>query len=223
MSQIPFWVSPLALLVASTQNGNLTHSLYTTRVKVRAGPGRSGQVRAGPGKLPSRCRKQMCMFLGRGIMRVGVCGRVWRQERDNYFFLKKCAPLYIAGSDCKKQSPYMARDQRRRRVGGVFERVPRPEWPAWLEEQEQKPPVLVPPNNPVVEEFDPLLPQARIVEEDLGEWERWGTQGKGRNRELLKRCFFTRDLEDSLVSRMLDKIRQLCERGTSSGCVGVSC
>ena len=75
----------------------------------------------------------------------------------------------------------MARNQRRRRAGGVFERVPRPEWLAWLEEQEQKPPVLVPPNNPVVEEFDPLLPQARIVEEDLGEWERWGAQGKGRN------------------------------------------
>ena len=102
----------------------------------------------------------------------------------------------------------MARDQTRRRAGGVFARVPRPEWLAWLEEQEQKPPVLLPPNNPVVEEFDPLLPQARIVEEDLGEWERWGTQGKGRNRELLKRWFFTRDLEDSIVSRMLDKIRQ---------------
>ena len=67
---------------------------------------------------------------------------------------------------------------------------------------------FVPSNNPVVEEFDPLLPQARIVEEDLGECERWGTQGKGRNRELLKRWFFTRDLEGSIVSRMLDKIRQ---------------
>ena len=61
----------------------------------------------------------------------------------------------------------MARAQRRRRTGGVFARVPRPEWLSWLKEQEQKPPVLGPPNNPVVEEFDPLL--ARVVEEDLGE------------------------------------------------------
>ena len=102
----------------------------------------------------------------------------------------------------------MARAQRRRRVGDVFAGVPRPKWLAWLEEQEQKPPVLVPPNNPVVEEFDPLLPQARIVEEDQGEWERWGAQGQGRNRELIKRWFFTRNLEDSMVPRMLNKIRQ---------------
>ena len=100
----------------------------------------------------------------------------------------------------------MARAQRRRRTGGVFARVPRPEWLSWLGKQEQKPPVLVPPNNPVVEEFDPLL--ARVVEEDLGEWERWGQQGKGRNREILKQWFFRRDLENSIASRMLDKIRQ---------------
>ena len=66
----------------------------------------------------------------------------------------------------------MARAQRRRRTGGVFARVPRPEWLSWLEEQEQKLPALVPPNNPVVEEFDPLQERARVVEEDLGEWER---------------------------------------------------
>ena len=66
----------------------------------------------------------------------------------------------------------MARAQRRRKTNGVFARVPRPEWLAWLEEQERKPPVLVPPNNPVVEEFDPLQERARIVEKDLGEWER---------------------------------------------------
>ena len=66
----------------------------------------------------------------------------------------------------------------------------------------------MPPNNPAVEEFDPLQERARVVEEDLGEWERWGQQGKGRNREILKRWFFTRDLEDSIALRMLDKIRQ---------------
>ena len=102
----------------------------------------------------------------------------------------------------------MAQPQRRRRRGGVFARVPQPEWLAWLEEQERKPGVFVPPNNPVVDEFDPLQERARIVEEDLGEWERWGVQGKGRNREILKRWFFTRNLENSIVSRMLDKIRQ---------------
>ena len=59
----------------------------------------------------------------------------------------------------------MARPQRRRRPGGGFARVPRPEWLSWLEEQEQKPGVFVPPNNPVVEEFDPLLTRARTVEE----------------------------------------------------------
>ena len=102
----------------------------------------------------------------------------------------------------------MAQPQRRRRRGGVFARVPQPEWLAWLEEQERKPGVSVPPNNPVVEEFDPLQARARIMEEDLGEWERWGVQGKGRNREILKRWFFTRNLENSIVSRMLDKIWQ---------------
>ena len=103
---------------------------------------------------------------------------------------------------------YRARPQRRRRPGGVFARVPRPELLSWLEEQEQKPGVFVPPNNPVVEEVDPLLARARIVEEDRGEWERWGHEGKGRNRVILKQWFFTRDLENSIVPRMLDKIRQ---------------
>lgn len=79
---------------------------------------------------------------------------------------------------------------------------------SWLEEQEQNPAVFVPPNNHVVEEFDPLLTRARIVEEDRGDWERWGHEGKGRNRVILKQWFFTRDLESSIVSRMLDKIRQ---------------
>ena len=102
----------------------------------------------------------------------------------------------------------MARPQRRRRLGGVFARAPQPEWLAWLEEQEQKPGVFVLPNNPVVEEFDPLQARARIVKEDWDEWERWGVQGKGRNREILKRWFFTRDLENSIAPRMLDKIRQ---------------
>ena len=94
----------------------------------------------------------------------------------------------------------MARPRQRGRPGGVFARVPRPEWLSWLEEQEQKPAVFVPPNNPVVEEFDPLQERARVVEEDLGEWERWGQQGKGRNREILKRWFFTRDLENSIAA-----------------------
>ena len=102
----------------------------------------------------------------------------------------------------------MARPQRRRRTGGVFARVPRCELLSWLEEQEQKPGVFVPPNNPVVEEVDPLLARARIVEEDWGEWERWEQEGKGRNRVVLKQRFFTRGLENSIVPRMLDKIRQ---------------
>ena len=76
----------------------------------------------------------------------------------------------------------MARPRQRGRPGGVFARVPRPEWLSWLEEQEQKPAVFVPPNNPVVEEFDPLQARARIVEEDWGDWERWGVEAKGRNQ-----------------------------------------
>ena len=81
----------------------------------------------------------------------------------------------------------MAWPQRRRRPGGVFARVPRPEWLSWLEEQERKPGVFVPPNNPVVKEFDPLQARARIVEEAWGDWERWGQERKGRNRVILKR------------------------------------
>ena len=85
---------------------------------------------------------------------------------------------------------------------------PQPEWLAWLEEQERKPDALVPPNNPVVEEFDPLRTRARIVEEEWGDWERWGHEGKGRNRVILKQWFLTRDLENSIAPQMLGKIRQ---------------
>ena len=102
----------------------------------------------------------------------------------------------------------MARPRQRGRPGGVFARVRRSEWLSWLEEQEHKPAVFVPPNNPVVEEFDPLQARARIVEEDWGDWERWGVQGKGRNRVILKRWFFTRDLENSIAVQMLEKVRQ---------------
>ena len=77
----------------------------------------------------------------------------------------------------------MAQPQRRRRRGGVFTRVPRPEWLSWLEKLERKPLALVPPNNSVVEEFDPLLARARIVEEDQGEWERWGCRAKGETEK----------------------------------------
>ena len=52
------------------------------------------------------------------------------------------------------------------------------------------------------QEFD------RIVEEGLGDWEQWGHEGKGRNRVLIKTWFFTRDLEKSLATQMLTKIRQ---------------
>ena len=52
------------------------------------------------------------------------------------------------------------------------------------------------------QEFD------RIVEDNLGAWEQWGYEGKGRNRVLIKRWFFTRDLEKSLATQMLIKIRQ---------------
>ena len=118
-------------------------------------------------------------------------------------------PVYIARGDHKKKKSH---------IYGAASATQEDRWcvckssssrvASWLEELERKPLALVPPNNPVVEEFDPLLARARIVEEDRGEWERWGQEGKGRNRVLLKRWFFTRDLENSIAPRMLDKIRQ---------------
>ena len=76
-----------------------------------------------------------------------------------------------------------------------------------MDEQEQKSPTVPPPPNPVVAEFDPLLNPTRIVEDGLGEWERWGTQGKRRPR-VKKQWFFTQDLTHSIAQRMADKIRQ---------------
>ena len=38
-----------------------------------------------------------------------------------------------------------------------------------------KPAAFPPPHNPIVAEFDPLLAPDRVVEESVGEWERWGT------------------------------------------------
>ena len=52
------------------------------------------------------------------------------------------------------------------------------------------------------QEFD------RLVEDNLREWEQWGYEGKGKNRVLIKRWFFTRNLEKSLATQMLVKIRQ---------------
>ena len=71
-----------------------------------------------------------------------------------------------------------------------------------------KPAAFPPPHNPIVAEFDPLLAPDRVVEEGVGEWERWGTEGKGRRREVLKQWFFTQDLEHSIAQRKLDKIQQ---------------
>ena len=52
------------------------------------------------------------------------------------------------------------------------------------------------------QEFD------RLVEDNWGDFEQWGYEGKGRSRVLIKRWFFTRDLEKSLDPQMLTKIRQ---------------
>ena len=52
------------------------------------------------------------------------------------------------------------------------------------------------------QEFD------RLVEDNWGDFEQWGYEGKGRNRVLIKRWFFTRDLEKSLAHQMLTRIRQ---------------
>ena len=103
---------------------------------------------------------------------------------------------------------YMAQPRRVRQRANSFGRVTQPEWQAWLDQQEQKAPTTLPPPNPVVAEFDPLLNPNRIVEGGLGEWERWGEEGKGRQREVIKQWFFTQGLARSIAQRMADKIRQ---------------
>ena len=102
----------------------------------------------------------------------------------------------------------MAQPRRVRRRANSFGRVTQPEWQVWLDQQEQKAPTAPPPPNPVVAEFDPLLNPNRIVEGGLGEWERWGEEGKGRQREVIKQWFFTQGLASSIAQRMADKIRQ---------------
>ena len=53
-----------------------------------------------------------------------------------------------------------------------------------------------------------IPPPSVVWKKDRGEWERWGQEGKGRNRVILKQWYFTRGLESSIVPRTLDKIRQ---------------